>query len=81
MKGGPFGQTEAQRPFDFPDGLPSQLKDNYSNLPKKWVDAKASFEGAQFTGDGSLQAKAQRQINNELGIVKNNRGTEKNGST
>ena len=71
MKAGPFGQTEAQRPFDFPDGLPSQLKDNYSNLPKKWVDAKASFDGAQFTGDGSLQAKAQRQINNELGIVKN----------
>ena len=71
MKAGPFGQTEAQRPFDFPDGLPSQLKDNYSTLPNKWIDAKASFETAQFTGDGSLQAKAQRQINNELGIVKN----------
>lgn len=68
MKGGPFGGTEAQRPFDFPDGLSGVIKDNFTSLPNKWVDAKASFDAAKLIGDSSLQAKTQRQINIDMGV-------------
>jgi hypothetical protein len=68
MKGGPFGNTEAQRPFDFPEGLTGVIKDNFTNLPNKWVDAKASFDAAKLIGPSSLQAKTQRQIDIDMGV-------------
>ena len=50
MTGGPFEERSAGQNFDFPNGLKGILSDDYSGLPSKWVDAKASFAAAQPAG-------------------------------
>jgi len=67
LSGGPFEQ-EPQRPFDFPNGVSGILRDDYKNLPDKFVDAKASFSTASVTASksGSLRSKTIRQIRDEI---------------
>lgn len=70
LSGGPFTQ-EPGRPFDFPRGLTNVLKDNYSNLPNAFIDAKASLSAASLSGKGSLFEKTIRQISDELKLPEN----------
>jgi len=51
------------RPFDFPDGLNSKLSDNFSGLPSKFIDAKASETAAS---QANMKTKVLGQIKQEL---------------
>jgi hypothetical protein len=51
------------RPFDFPDGLNSKLSDNFSGLPSKFIDAKASEAAAS---QANMKTKVLGQIKQEL---------------
>lgn len=63
---GPFSERTAQQPFDFPNGLGGALKNEFADLPSKWVDAKASFKTAKVVGPGSLKSKTIKQITDEI---------------
>jgi glutaredoxin 2 len=54
------------RNFDFPNGMPSIKEGDFAGLPKKWIDAKASFGRATRSGEGSLESKTINQIRDEI---------------
>jgi len=67
IKGDPFSSDTGKR-FDFPNGVSGILKDNYTQLPNTFVDAKASFATASVTGSksGSLRSKTIGQMAAEI---------------
>ena len=67
VEGPPFSGDRGKR-FDFPNGVSKILKDNYSQLPSAFVDAKASFAaaGVNSTKSGSLRSKTIGQLSSEI---------------
>ena len=64
LRGGPFDARKPGQDFDFPNGIPGVLSDDYKGLPKSLVDAKASYETASIAGakSGSLKSKTMRHM-------------------
>lgn len=55
--------TDPDRPFDAPGGLPASLKDNFSGLPDSFIDYKSSLTAAN---DANMKGKVIAQIKREL---------------
>ncbi|SVC54068.1 uncharacterized protein METZ01_LOCUS306922, partial [marine metagenome] len=60
---GKFTEAAVSAPFDFPGGLSGKLKDNYSNLPKSFIDAKSSYGAASAAG---MKSKVVNELVAEL---------------
>lgn len=59
-------ERAASRNFDFPNGVPTPQAEDFLGLPNKWVDAKASFERARRSGEGSLKEKTLNEIRRDI---------------
>lgn len=59
-------ERAASRNFDFPNGMPSLTNDDFAGLPSKWIDAKASFDRASRSGEGSLKEKTLNEIKKDI---------------